>query len=96
MQMLMWGFLDFVYQCFTSTLTVLSPILTIATEPDKPDAFSDAVLVVGNDRVEYDAIQAIEYYLCACFRTLHGDGVALCLYQDRNCLHICYGIFVRK
>lgn len=33
--------------CFTSTLTVLLPILTIATEPDRREVFSDATPVVA-------------------------------------------------
>ena len=37
-----------------------------------------------NDRVKLYAICAIEYNLCACFCSFHGDGVALCLYQDRT------------
>ena len=45
-----------------------------------------------NDRIEFYAIHTVEYYLCACFCTLYGNGVPLCLYQDRNCLHFCYGI----
>ena len=45
-----------------------------------------------NDRIELYAICAIENNLCACFCTFHGDGVALCLYQNRNSLHFGYGI----
>ena len=43
-----------------------------------------------NDGIELYAIRAVEYNLCACFCTFHVDGVALCLYQNRNSLHFCY------
>ena len=47
-----------------------------------------------NDRIELYAIRAVENNLCTCFCTFHVDGVALCLYQNRNSLHFCHGIFV--
>ena len=37
----------YMYHCFISTLTVLLPILTIATEPDRREVLSDATPVVA-------------------------------------------------